>query len=73
LSPYFHDLPKVPEVLPISNRAGYRPAIAPPVLDTLLGKDAASLSPTTIERLTTWEKEYTVFRERDLCLYRRHG
>jgi hypothetical protein len=38
LSPYFHGSPKVPEVLPISNRAGYRPAIASSALDTLLGQ-----------------------------------
>jgi hypothetical protein len=36
-------------------------------LEALLGEDAASMSPTTIARLTVgWEKEYGDFRRRDL-------
>src|ERR1700720_4406616 len=39
-----------------------------PALETLLGEDAAGLSPTNITRLTAcWEKEYTAVRQRDLA------
>ncbi len=67
LPPYMRRSPKVAEVLPILYLRGLSTGDFRPALESLLGRDAAGLSPTNIARLTTcWEKEYADFRQRDL-------
>src|SRR5271167_1260821 len=68
LPPYLRRSPKVAEVLPILYLRGLSTGDFRPALESLLGEDAAGLSPTNITRLTAcWEKEYTAFRRRDLA------
>lgn len=67
LPPYMRRSPKVSEVLPILYLRGLSTGDFKPALTSLLGKDAAGLSATTISRLTTvWEEEYRRFCQRDL-------
>lgn len=67
LPPYMRRSPKVAEVLPILYLRGLSTGDFRPALQTLLGEDAAGLSPTNIARLTAcWEKEYADFRQREL-------
>jgi putative transposase len=67
LPPYMRRSPKVSEVLPVLYLRGLSTGDFRPALEALLGEDAAGLSPTNIARLTTsWEKEYSDFRQRDL-------
>jgi putative transposase len=67
LPPYMRRSPKVAEVLPILYLRGLSTGDFRPALESLLGEDAAGLSPTNIARLTAcWEKEYADFRHRDL-------
>ncbi len=67
LPPYMRRSPKVAEVLPILYLRGLSTGDFRPALESLLGEDAAGLSPTNIARLTAcWEKEYAEFRRRDL-------
>src|SRR5271169_2394223 len=67
LPPYMRRSPKVAEVLPILYLRGLSTGDFRPALESLLGEDAAGLSPTNIARLTTcWEKEYADFRQHDL-------
>lgn len=67
LPPYMRRSPKVAEVLPILYLRGLSTGDFRPALESLLGEDAAGLSPTNIVRLTNcWEKEYQDFRQRDL-------
>jgi Transposase, Mutator family len=64
---YMRRPPKVSEVLSILYLRGLSTDDFRPALETLLGEDAAGLSPTTIARLTAGrEKEYADFRQRDL-------
>src|SRR5262249_25991011 len=64
---YMRRSPKVAEVLPILYLRGLATGDFRPALETLLGADAAGLSPTNIARLTGgWEQEYQAFRQRDL-------
>jgi putative transposase len=68
LPPYMRRSPKVAEVLPILYLRGLSTGDFRPALESLLGKEAAGLSPTNIARLTAcWEKEYVAFRRRDLA------
>ena len=67
LPPYMRRSPKVAEVLPVLYLRGLSTGDFRPVLEGLLGEEAAGLSPTNIARLTAcWEKEYTAFGQRDL-------
>jgi putative transposase len=67
LPPYMRRSPKVAEVLPILYLRGLSTGDFRPALESLLGEDAAGLSPTNIARLTAcWEKEYREFRQREL-------
>jgi putative transposase len=67
LPPYLRRSPKVAEVLPILYLRGLSTGDFRPALESLLGEDAAGLSPTNIARLTAcWEKEHAAFRHRDL-------
>jgi putative transposase len=67
LPPYMRRSPKVAEVLPILYLRGLSTGDFRPALESLLGEDAAGLSPTNIARLTAcWEKEYADFRHREL-------
>lgn len=67
LPPYMRRSLKVAEVLPILYLRGLSTSDFRPALESLLGEDAAGLSPTNIARLTAcWEKEYADFRHRDL-------
>lgn len=67
LPPYMRRSPKVAEVLPILYLRGLSTGDFRPALESLLGEDAAGLSPTNIARLTAcWEKEYADFRQREL-------
>ena len=67
LPPYMRRSPKVAEVLPILYLRGLSTGDFRPALESLLGEDAAGLSPTNIARLTAcWEKEYADFRLHDL-------
>jgi putative transposase len=65
---YMRRSPKVAEVLPILYLRGLSTSDFRPALASLLGKDAAGLSPTNITRLTgCWEQADTTFRRRDLA------
>jgi transposase-like protein len=65
---YMRRSPKVAEVLPILYLRGLSTGDFRPALESLLGEDAAGLSPTNITRLTAcWEQEHTAFRRRDLA------
>jgi len=67
LPPYMRRSPKVAEVLPVLYLRGLATGDFRPALESLLGQEAAGLSPTNIARLTNcWEKEYQDFRKRDL-------
>ena len=67
LPPYMRRSSYVSEVLPVLYLRGLSTGDFRPALEALLGEDAAGLSPTNIARLTTsWEKEYSDFRQRDL-------
>src|SRR5215470_19438554 len=67
LPPYMRRSPKVAEVLPVLYLRGLSTGDFRPALESLLGQEAAGLSPTNIARLTNcWEKEYQDFRKRDL-------
>ncbi len=62
LPPYMRRSPKVAEVLPVLYLRGLSTGDFRPALESLLGEDAAGLSPTTITRLTAeWEGEYRAF------------
>lgn len=64
LPPYMRRSPKVAEVLPVLYLRGLSTGDFRPALESLLGEDAAGLSPTTITRLTAqWEAEYRAFRQ----------
>lgn len=66
---YARRSPKVGEVLPVLYLRGLSTGDFRPALESLLGKDAAGLSPTNIVRLKkTWMDEYRVWRRRDLSL-----
>ncbi|HEX9667886.1 MAG TPA: IS256 family transposase [Thermoanaerobaculia bacterium] len=65
LPPYMRRSPKVAEVLPVLYLRGLSTGDFRPALESLLGEDAAGLSPTTITRLTAeWEAEYRTFGQR---------
>ena len=67
LPPYMRRSPKVEEVLPVLYLRGLSTGDFRPALTSLLGADAAGLSPTTITRLTAqWEAEYQQFRNQRL-------
>lgn len=67
LPPYMRRSPKVDEVLPVLYLRGLSTGDFRPALQSLLGKDAAGLSSTSITRFTAkWETEYTAFRQRSL-------
>jgi transposase-like protein len=67
LPPYMRRSPKVDEVLPVLYLRGLSTGDFRPALESLLGKDAAGLSATTITRLTAeWEQEYRAFQKRSL-------
>jgi putative transposase len=67
LPPYMRRSPKVAEVLPILYLRGPATGDFRPALESLLGEEAAGLSPTNIARLTAcWDKEYADFRRCDL-------
>jgi transposase-like protein len=67
LPPYMRRSPKVAEVLPILYLRGLSTGDFRPALESLLGEDAAGLSPTNSARLTACrEKEYAAFRRGDL-------
>jgi putative transposase len=69
LPPYMRRSPKVTEVLPILYLRGLSTGDFRPALETLLGADAAGLSPASISRLLgAWEEEYEAFRKRDLSV-----
>jgi transposase-like protein len=64
---YARRSPKVGEVLPVLYLRGLSTGDFRPALESLLGKDAAGLSPTNIVRLKkTWTDEYRTWRRRDL-------
>ena len=64
---YARRSPKVGEVLPVLYLRGLSTGDFRPALESLLGKDAAGLSPTNIVRLKkTWADEYRAWRRRDL-------
>ena len=66
---YARRSPKVGEVLPVLYLRGLSTGDFRPALESLLGKDAAGLSPTNIVRLKkTWIDEYRAWRRRDLSL-----
>src|SRR5581483_11217859 len=66
LPPYARRSPNVAEVLPLLYLHGLSTGDFQAVLPTLLGEDAAGLSPSTITRLTqAWAEEYSAFRKRD--------
>src|SRR5579885_1373744 len=66
LPPYARRSPNVAEVLPLLYLHGLSTGDFQAVLPTLLGEDAAGLSPSTITRLTqAWAEEYAAFRKRD--------
>lgn len=67
LPKYARRSPKVGEVLPVLYLRGLSTGDFRPALESLLGKDAAGLSPTNIVRLKkTWMDEYRAWRRRDL-------
>jgi len=67
LPPYMRRSPKVNEVLPVLYLRGLSTGDFSEALKSLLGEDAAGLSPSTICRLTAeWEKDYLAFQNRDL-------
>jgi transposase-like protein len=64
---YSRRSPKVDEVLPVLYLRGLSTGDFRPALESLLGKEASGLSPTTITRLTkSWEEEYQSFQKQDL-------
>jgi putative transposase len=64
---YSRRSPKVDEVLPVLYLRGLSTGDFRPALESLLGKEASGLSPTTITRMTKrWEEEYRFFQNRDL-------
>jgi transposase-like protein len=68
LPPYMRRSPKVDEVLPGLYLRGLSTGDFKPALKSLLGDDAAGLSPTSISRFTArWEKEYTAFQRKTLA------
>ena len=67
LPPYMRRSPKVAEVLPVLYLRGLSTGDFKEALSSLLGEDAAGLSPTNIARLTNeWGTEYEAFRKRRL-------
>lgn len=67
LPPYMRRSPKVAEVLPILYLRGLSTGDFRESLESLLGEDAAGLSPANISRLiSVWEEEYRRFQTRDL-------
>lgn len=67
LPPYMRRSPKVAEVLPILYLRGLSTGDFREALESLLGEDAAGLSPANISRLlSVWEEEYRRFQTRDL-------
>jgi transposase-like protein len=67
LPPYVRRSPKVAEVLPLLYLHGLSTGDVRQVLPTLLGEEAAGLSPAAIARLTrAWDAEYAAFGMRDL-------
>ena len=68
LPPYMRRSPRLEEVLPILYLKGLSTGDFSEALPVLLGKDAAGLSATTINRLTqAWQKEYASWRRRSLA------
>ena len=68
LPPYLRRSPKVSEVLPLLYLRGLSTGDFREALSTLLGDDAAGLSPSGITRLTTiWQEEYRSWRTRSLA------
>ncbi|MEX1182355.1 MAG: IS256 family transposase [Gemmatimonadota bacterium] len=67
LPPYMRRSPKVAEVLPILYLRGLSTGDFQEALKTLLGDEAAGLSPSNISKLLSgWVDEYQRFRMRDL-------
>ncbi len=67
LPAYARRSPKVGEVIPILYLRGLSTGDFKPALESLLGEDAAGLSPTTISRLCKeWEEHHERFRKRHL-------
>lgn len=67
LPPYIRRSPKVSEVLPVLYLRGLSTGDFAPALRSLLGEEAACLSPTTIVRLTNaWDDEYKAFKTKSL-------
>ena len=67
LPAYARRSPKVGEVIPILYLRGLSTGDFRPALVSLLGEDAAGLSPTTIARLSKeWEEHHDRFRKRHL-------
>ena len=65
LPAYARRSPKVGEVIPILYLRGLSTGDFRPALESLLGEDAAGLSPTTISRLCKeWEEHHDRFRKR---------
>jgi len=68
LPPYMRRSPKVSEVLPLLYLRGLSTGDFREALTTLLGDDAAGLSPSGITRLTAaWQEEYRRWRSRSLA------
>lgn len=68
LPPYMRRSPKVSEVLPLLYLRGLSTGDFREALTTLLGDDAAGLSPSGITRLTAaWQEEYRRWRARSLA------
>jgi len=68
LPPYMRRSPKVAEVLPVLYLRGLSTGDFREALTTLLGKDAAGLSATSIARLTNeWGTEYRALQQRRLA------
>ena len=64
---YARRSPKVGEVIPILYLRGLSTGDFRPALESLLGEDAAGLSPTTIARMCKeWEEHHDRFRKRHL-------
>lgn len=71
LPKYARRSPKVTEVLPLLYLHGLSTGDFSPALADLLGKDAAGLSPSSIQRLTeSWQAEHAEFRHRELRFHR---
>ena len=67
LPAYARRSPKVGEVIPILYLRGLSTGDFKPALESLLGQDAAGLSPTTIARMSKeWEDEHAQFSRRQL-------